>query len=162
MGTEYKPTNVKLVYTDSEGKYSIPQTFANTGLMGRLDETHVIIYEPGYQAYIMVVDETSKEHDHPFKTLNNIVKLERIPSRFSHKHHVETVNDALKGIYEYPYTHVRAEFFRRVEWEERKHVIMVIRDSTGGIQGHAMPAPRVGGKRFPQENKRGGVFGPAK
>ncbi|MBI4825658.1 MAG: HEAT repeat domain-containing protein [Nitrospirae bacterium] len=140
---------VKLVYTENNGKYEIPRIFANLGLMSRLESTNVIIYQPGYQAYIMKIwdDNPYSKPDPSFKEKNNVVKLDRIPPMFDHKEHYEKIDDALEGIDVYPpysytadsgmpwekvfeiflKTHAKDQLLRRVEWEGKRG------DSLSGI-----------------------------
>jgi hypothetical protein len=128
----------KLVYTDNNGQYNIPVTMLNTGLLGYLASTDVIIYEPGYQAYIVTIYRGS---DKQFKQINNIVKLDRIPPNFDYEEHYDHIARVLAGI-ESHYdilpsqessaaldriirmdlqgVHLREEFLRRVKWEERR------------------------------------------
>jgi hypothetical protein len=133
--------DVKLLYTDKKGRYEIPRILANLGLLGHLESTHVIIYQPGYQAYIIRVWHDTERTDRSFKEKDNSVKLERIPPNFNHKEHYRRIEEALWGIREsYDYsdekgsemiwnkllqinlkTHLeKDEFLRRVEWEERR------------------------------------------
>ena len=133
--------DVKLVYTDKKGRYEIPRTFANLGLLGHLESTRVIIYQPGYQAYIIIIWHESERTDRSFKEKDNAVKLERIPPNFNHKEHYRRIDQALWGIREsYDYSDEKGsemtwtkllqinlksrlekdEFLKRVEWEERR------------------------------------------
>ena len=105
----------KLVYTDNKGKYNIPLTMLNTGLLGYLASTDVIIYEPGYQAYIVTIYRGS---DKKFKRINNIVKLERIPPHFNHKEHDKRIESASRGMDDDIILY--QEFIRRADWEERR------------------------------------------
>ena len=119
-----------LVYTDDQGMYRIPWQFINTGLVGWLESTNLIIYQPGYQAF---TDRKWQGNlPAPFQK-DTIVKLERIPPGFDHQKHYERITDVLRGI-DIGYTG-RAlpteeivekiaimagywEFMRRIEWEE--------------------------------------------
>jgi hypothetical protein len=132
---------VKLVYTDKKGRYEIPRISANLDLLGHLESTHVIIYQPGYQAYIIRIWHETERTDRSFKEKDNIVKLDRIPPNFNHKENYRRIDQALWGIREsYDYSDEKAsemtwnkllqinlktclekeEFLRRVEWEERR------------------------------------------
>jgi hypothetical protein len=132
-----------LVYTDSKGKYDIAKAFYNLGLMALFESTNIIIYQPGYQAYIRQIyqDNPDSEPSSSFKEKDNMVKLERIPPNFSYREHYDKIGHALWGIHDYPYAYPRREeqmtwqrlleinlkaipekeeFLRRVEWEERR------------------------------------------
>jgi hypothetical protein len=134
---------VRLTYTDHQGRYDIPRVSANLGLMGRLDSTNVIIYQPGYKAYIIRLfhnDPYAREEPR-FKETGNRVALERIPPGFSHQKQVDAIEQALWGIDEYWYYYPqppddiswdrmmaikmngsveKRELLRRLEWEERR------------------------------------------
>jgi len=90
----------RLVYTDKKGFYDIPRILANLGLLGFLESTNVIIYQPGYQAYIARIwhDSPYTKPDPSFGTKDNMVKLDRIPPNFNHKEHYQRIDDALRGI----------------------------------------------------------------
>lgn len=133
--------DVRLVYTDKKGRYEIPRLSANLGLLGHLESTAVVIYQPGYQAYILRIWHETERTDRSFKEKDNTVKLERIPPNFSHKEHYRRIDEALWGIRE-SYddsdgkdsgltwekllqinlkTHLeKDEFLRRADWEERR------------------------------------------
>jgi hypothetical protein len=134
---------VKLVYTDSKGQYTVPRVAANMGLSSVLEKTVVIIYEPGYQAYIQRIDSDSPESkkDRSFQEKNNLVKMERIPPYFSHGAHYQRIREAveLRGdetVYameseeNIPWSKIKEmqlkfipeteEFLRRVKWEDRR------------------------------------------
>lgn len=137
----------RLVYTDKQGAYHIPRVLANVGLLGMLESTNVIIYQPGYQAYIEGIshDSPSGQPTSRFKPRDHTVKLDRIPPNFSHENHFEKIDHALWGIHEYPYVYPdendpwmtwnkllegnlkavpdKGEFLRRVEWEERRGLL---------------------------------------
>lgn len=133
------PLQVSLVYTDNDGKYNVQARKANMGLIAFLDSTHVIIYEPGYVAYIVrMIHHAShvwaKKIQH-FKDQDNLVKLQRIPSNFDHRAHYKKIDRALDNLYENEtgftdaaQTKLRMtgpilekrEFLRRVEWEKRR------------------------------------------
>jgi hypothetical protein len=136
----------KLAYTDSRGQYTIPRVSTNMGLSSVLEETIVIIYEPGYQAYIQRINHISPERktDRPFQEKNNPVNLERIPPYFNYSDHYSGIDRAMGGLREPPmvYPHEvgskmpwskimetqlkflpeREEFLRRIEWERRRPV----------------------------------------
>jgi len=138
----------KLIYTDKKGSYHIPQIIPNLGLIGMLGSTNVIIYQPGYQAYILKI-----WHDSPytrgdigppsfFKEKDHIVKLERIPPNFNYEEHYRRMESFLSDIREYDWTHPiwgeplswekrmelnlkggvveKIEFLRRPEWEANR------------------------------------------
>lgn len=132
-----------LVYTDQKGKYDIVKAFYNLGLMGFFESTNMVVYQPGYQAYIKQIwkDNTYSKPDTSFKEKDNVVKVDRIPPNFSHRNHYEKIDEALWGIRDYPYVYPlsqdrmtwqrlldmnlkaipeKEEFLRRVEWEERR------------------------------------------
>lgn len=144
MGGYSELIEVRLVSTDKKGRYEIPRVVANLGLLGMLESTNIIIYQPGYQAYIVRAwhDSPYAKPDPSFKAKDNLVKLDRIPLSFSHREHYEKIDHALGGIHEYPYAYPdkndpwmtwnkllevnlkavpeKEEFLRRVEWEERR------------------------------------------
>lgn len=122
-----------LVSTDKKGEYNSPRKFYYLGFLSFMTSTNVVIYQPGYQAYI--------ESDSSFKEKNNIVKLDRIPANFSYKEHYEKIDRALGGIDSFQYpdgvrieqvwkTFIdrnlksgileKDEFLRRAEWEEKR------------------------------------------
>jgi HEAT repeat protein len=136
----------ELVYTDKEGRYNIKRFLANLGLLSSLESTQIIIYQPGYQAYIVKIwhDSTYSKPDLSFKEKDNIVKLDRIPPNFNHKEHYEKIDDALRGIDAYfgdpdkgmnwkklaeinLKTLEKDKLLRRAEWEGRRS------DSLGGV-----------------------------
>ncbi len=143
---EYSTELIKaeLIYTDKQGRYEIPKMLTNIGLLGTLDSTNIIIYQPGYQVYTARVlhDSPYEKPDNSFKEKDNIVKLDRIPPNFSYRKHYEKIEGALRGIREYSRgdsTHFevditwekaikmnlrgvpeREELLRRAEWEERR------------------------------------------
>ena len=98
---------VVLICSDKDGRYHIPSTLPIAGLLSRLRSTNVIIYQPGYQAYIVTIwhDSPYAKPDPNFKDEDNIVKLDRIPPNFSHKKHYEDIDHALWGIDDYPYVY---------------------------------------------------------
>lgn len=133
---------ITLVYTDDQGMYRIPRQFINTGLIGLLESTNLVIYQPGYQAF--TDRKWQGDLPAPFQK-DTIVKLERIPPGFDHQKHHERITDALRGIDIDYYEGVdnltgRAlsteeivekiaimaeywEFLRRVEWEEKREIV---------------------------------------
>jgi len=133
--------DVKLICTDKKGRYEIPRISANLGLLGHLESTSVIIYQPGYQATIIRIWHETERTDRSFKEKDNTVKLERIPPNFNHKEHYRRIDQALWGIREsYDNSDEKGsemtwnkllqinlktllekdEFLKRVEWEERR------------------------------------------
>jgi hypothetical protein len=135
----------RLVYTDKNGTYRIPQVLPNLGLLAGLESTSVIIYQPGYQAYTRRIwhDHPSSKGESSFKERNNAVKLDRIPPNFNHPKHMQTLMDALRPIDAYgpedpvwggPLTWKKRkelnlksgvlekeELLRRAAWEERRN-----------------------------------------
>ena len=110
MGAYDETIGARLIYSDGKGRYTIPTFFANLGLMGFLDSTNIIIYQPGYQAYIIELHPSNPLNpfsdpeggdDMNFKAKNNVVKLDRIPPNFSHKEHMNRIDRALWGIDDY-------------------------------------------------------------
>lgn len=139
---------VRLAYTDRNGRYDIPRFYANLGLTSFFESTNVIIYEPGYQAYIVTVWHDSPYAKPPisFREKDHVIRLDRIPPNFSHREHYKKIEDALWGIDddppfymhpEQPVTwekrlkiylrlkgfHEKEEFLRRVEWEDRRAIM---------------------------------------
>lgn len=140
---EYTTDLIKaeLVYTDKQGRYEIPKILANIGLLGELDSTNIIIYQPGYQVYTVRISHDSyAKPEKSFKEKDNIVKLDRIPPHFNHKAHYREIEGALRGIDEYHYSYPvpkdpgmtwdkilrinlkgiteKEELLMRAEWEE--------------------------------------------
>jgi hypothetical protein len=127
MGSDESFLTITSAYTDDKGGYLVPKISANLGLLTLLDSTYIIIYQPGYEAYIVRED---------FKEKENLVKLDRIPPDFDHKSHYKKITDFLWDVREYEdvYTGFLAtdnprmtgpilelrEFLRRVEWEDRR------------------------------------------
>jgi hypothetical protein len=137
-----------LVHTDKKGTYSsIPITLFPTTLTRSLElATIIIVYQPGYQAYI----NRERKQDikaNNFKKKDNIILLNRIPPNFNHKKHYERITGALSEmgeIHTIPPIDYNAslkgdtrmawdkfvdkallsvpkeEFLRRVEWENRR------------------------------------------
>lgn len=134
----------RLVYSDSKGNYEIPRIFVMLGLIAAFDSTNIVVYQPGYQAYIVNIEPRNKYYkpDPNFKKKDSVVKLDRIPPNFNHKEHYDKIDRALWGMDEYPYVYPqpqdkwmnwnklikmnlrglpeKEEFLRRVEWEERR------------------------------------------
>jgi hypothetical protein len=134
----------KLVYTDKKGTYHISRFVPNLGLSGVLESTQIIIYEPGYQAYITEIHHNSpvRETDESFKVRDDIIKLDRIPPNFSHREHYEKIERSLWGLRENDRTDPisgkplswekrmelslkggileKEELLRRAEWEENR------------------------------------------
>lgn len=139
LGPGSFPVKATLVYTDREGRYSIPKFNADIGLLGALEATHIIIYQPSYEAYIVNIcyaDAFCQKND-AVKEKNNFAKLDRIPPGFSHKEHVEKIERSLGCINDYLHigdteTWNRVsdinilivppveEFLRKTEWESRR------------------------------------------
>jgi hypothetical protein len=135
---------VRLVYTDKKGTYHIARILPNLGLSGVLESTNVIIYQPGYQAYIARIwhDSPYTKPDPSFKPKDNIAKLDRIPPDFDHKEHYRMIENALSQIREHGWEDriwgkrltweerlrlnlksgilEKEELFRRPEWEEKR------------------------------------------
>ncbi len=144
-GHHSEPLKAVLVYTNEHGKYAIPRQFLNTGLTWVLEGTTIIIYQPGYQAWIGVHSYQPGNQrlfgkERTFSHTENKVKLERIPPGFDFKKHHEKITDALRG-FDYYYnagmdpmtgrplllrkiikrtadTAAQWEFLRRIEWEK--------------------------------------------
>lgn len=142
-GGSSEPIETKLVYTDKKGGYDIPQILANLGLLGFLESTNVIVYQPGYQTYIAKIwhDSPYAKPDPSFKAKDNLIKLDRIPPNFNHREHYEKMDHALLAIRDYDWTDPirgkpltwekrmelslrtgileKEEILRRAEWERR-------------------------------------------
>ncbi len=133
----------RLIDTDESGRYHLPEASYNMGLLAFFEATHIIIYQPGYRAYIRRIDNNNpyQKPDPSLKDVGNIVKLDPIGPDFSHKKHCDEIDAALWGIDSFSYpdpalgepkvswpTFVnrnlksgiieKAEFLRRVEWEQ--------------------------------------------
>jgi hypothetical protein len=110
---------VHLVYTDKEGRYEIPEVPIDFYQSGFLESENLLIYEPGYQVYMAGVgeDRAGREEDFSFRKAGHLVKLKRIPPFFSHRKHVEEIENALWNIKEYPYDMTQSE--ESMTWEER-------------------------------------------
>lgn len=125
-GGNSEMVDVKLIYTDKKGSYQIPMFMANLGLIGFFESTQMIIYQPGYQAYIITIwhNSRSSKPDPNFKNKENIVKLDRIPPNFSHRKHYEDIDHALWGIDNRDHVALeKKELLRRIEWEERRGIM---------------------------------------
>lgn len=111
-------------YTDAQGRYQIPRIFAYLGLITVFESTWVIVYEPGYQAYIRELDYLHRyaKPDPLFKAKGNLVQLDRVPPNFDQKKHVDTIEDSLWLIdrVDDRFAPEVAEFLRRLEWEDRR------------------------------------------
>ena len=140
MGSSSDLIDAKLTLTNTAGKYELPFAFANTGLSGSLDSTHVIIYQPGYKAYMKLIwhDSPYAKPDPEFQNRGNVVRLERIPPDFDHKTHYEQIAEALRLMERHDYASEQEQgwegivkrglktafegdqLLRRVEWEQRR------------------------------------------
>jgi hypothetical protein len=140
MARSSEIAGVKLVYTDPEGRYEIPLTLLNMGLLGVLDETHFLIYAPGYEAYMVEEDARRTKGRPDFRSSGNLVTLGRIGPNFDHRGHWESMERALWGLDANIFRDLRhedrattptdslelrmmgvvekAEFLRRIEWEK--------------------------------------------
>lgn len=93
LGWSSKLINSTLVQTDANGKYEIPFKLVILEFNSFFEETNIIVYQPGYRAYIKKIE--GRKADKGFKKKNNIIKLDRIPPNFNHKAHYEMIDDAL-------------------------------------------------------------------
>jgi hypothetical protein len=136
----------EIVYTDNDGKYSVPKSLTSKGLLDTLESTTIIIYQPGYQVYINR-DSPWNEKPNNFKKKDNLITLDRIPPNFDHKNHYEKITSALSKMGESviipPIDYdaspkgdkrmdwdkfvdksqpsiLKEEFLRRAEWENRR------------------------------------------
>ena len=75
MGSRSELIDSKLLYTDAQGRYEIARTFANLGLTGSLDSTRVLIYQPGYRAYIVTLYSHESRRPASFKDSGNSPSL---------------------------------------------------------------------------------------
>ena len=118
-GGSPEPIGTRLVYTDTKGFYDIQRILANLGLLGFLESTNVIIYQPGYQAYTIRISHHSpyEQPTSSFKDKDNIVKLDRIPPNFDHKEHYRMIENALSSIREYGWED--RIWGKKLTWEER-------------------------------------------
>ncbi|MBU1053154.1 MAG: hypothetical protein KKC46_04900 [Proteobacteria bacterium] len=84
---------ISALYTDKKGDYHISRILSNTGLLGALESTNIIIYQPGYQIYAKRIWHFSGDGkpDSLFKEKDNIVKLDRIPPNFNHQNHYREI-----------------------------------------------------------------------
>jgi hypothetical protein len=139
--------DVKMVYSDDSGNYTIPQV-TDSDREGNLTRSTIIVYQPGYEAEIKTItNETShSERQQDFKTTGNIIKLQRIPPKFDHRKHRESIHDALTRLEDEserldkdPLTgepievskrvqelienipKIRQELLVRTKWEERRY-----------------------------------------
>jgi hypothetical protein len=116
--------SVEATNTNAAGEYFIPFTILIPSFLGWHDETYIIIYEPGFQAYIPRTYRDSKKDS--FKTSGNLVELQRIPPDFDHADHFEWIQDFLRGLSSRGHVTVGAneflgqELLRRAEWEQRR------------------------------------------
>ena len=136
MGGHDEMIKATLVYTDQKGTYQIPMTYAYLGLLSTGPWTNVIIYQPGYEAYIVRHDAESS-----FRAMENVIKLDRIPPLFDHKKHYRDITDALHGMNDPGFVplpdglrptwkmfgeehistvRIRNELLGRAEWETRR------------------------------------------
>jgi hypothetical protein len=134
------PLEVKLTYTTDKGRYLVPKVSANLGLSAYLESTYIIIYQPGYESYIVHISNFDpygwSSPPKNFKEKENLVKLDRVPPDFDHKAHYEKITHCLWAFREYediytgflptgkprmsgPILEMK-EFLRRVEWEDRR------------------------------------------
>lgn len=140
LGSTSDLIDAKLTSTNAAGKYELPVAFANTGLSGVLESTHVIIYQPGYQVYVKLLehDNPYAKHDPDFRNIGNIVRFERIPPDFDHKAHYRRIEEAIRLLERHDYSETkdlswagilksglripleRDQFMRRAEWEQRR------------------------------------------
>ncbi len=131
------PCQTTLVYTDKEGKYTVPKQNCDTGLFAFFDSTNVIIYKPGYVSYRI----NDQAHPYPspkttnFKQQDNLVQLKRIPPYFNHKKHFDDIERALLYLDEYDTVYAippllksrttgpileKREFLKYIEWEAER------------------------------------------
>lgn len=105
MHTGSELIKTELVTTDKNGNYSLGGFIAFLGLTAWHDYTQIIVYRPGYQAYIKRISEQSSYADkkQDFKTTDNLVRLERIPPDFDYGKQYKEIEDALRGIDDYSY-----------------------------------------------------------
>lgn len=137
MSSEF--VDCRLVYTDVQGRYEIPRTYLFLNIVTPLDSTRVVIYQPGYQAYIKRIlhDSPYAREDPDFREQDNFVKLARIPQSFKFREHASAIEFALGNMSFYitgpemengmtwqrslavglKTIPAKAEFLRRVEWE---------------------------------------------
>lgn len=93
----------ELVKTNKNGNYSLGGFIAFLGLTAWHDYTQVVIYQPGYQAYLDRTWEQSSYSDKKqnFKISDNLIRLKRIPPDFDHGKHYGDIEDALRGLDDY-------------------------------------------------------------
>lgn len=127
MDTKPGLLDVKLINTENNGKYVIPKAMAAIGEKEYLEATYIVIYQPGYEAYIKTIWHNSPyaKPDPDFKISDNIVKLKRIPLKFDHRKHYDEIEHALRGLdREGPSSEggtKAQEFLSRAKWEERRY-----------------------------------------
>lgn len=131
---------VKMVYTDKAGRYEIPATVVPLDLLSEYEDTGLLIYQPGYQAYFGA--RYPGPNPPSFKKSGNIVKLDRIPPNFNHREQYERIEVFLSHIEPYGGEDPiwgkkltreeqiklnlksgiieKNELLLRVEWEERR------------------------------------------
>ncbi len=134
MQTELEDAQLK--YTDKKGKYYFTVKFTND----YLDSVNIIVYEPGYQAYIKRnwFNNPYSKPEQEFSAQDQAVKLQRLPANFDYGKHYEAVEQALWGVNDFYLDQnaqmtweqllknklktvpEKAEFLRRIEWEERR------------------------------------------
>ncbi len=146
MGRDTILHDAVLVYTDAKGRYSAPPSAENYGLLAQTGSTFLIVYEPGYEAYIAEDGERWRSRV-TFPAKDNAVKLKRILPNFSHDKHVREIENALRGFEtragSYPEDLERhwdesmsvklkdvkkIEFMRMIEWEKRRANEEEVRD----------------------------------
>lgn len=134
------PIEAEHVYTDTEGKYNIAKRKLNTNLIGKLESTHILIYQPGYVAYFNKSEYLWAKPTLTFPQTNNLVNLERVPPDFNHRTQYEAIEDIAElvediGVSNYytgepiPFEKVIhrkskvvnvLELLRRAEWENER------------------------------------------
>lgn len=131
----------ELVKTDKNGNYSLGGFIAFLGLTAWHDYTQIVIYQPGYQAYLDRTWEQSSYSDKKqhFKISDNLIRLKRIPPHFDHGKHYRDIEDALRGLEDYSAMRpdgsvswegvkrnalkghsVKLELLQRAYWEEER------------------------------------------
>ena len=129
-----------LVHTDGQGRYRVPRQLLQIGLTWWLGRMVIIIYQPGYQAYIKdrwESEATALAHK------GNIVRLKRVPPGFNHFKHHSRITNALQGLDDLTggesingrplafgslmkRNAIKVElwrFLRRIEWEEKRRSV---------------------------------------
>jgi hypothetical protein len=133
-------SDVRLVNSNSKGEYLIPRLTIKTGYLGYVETLSVVVYQPGYQAYIKSITLSGPyaKQDSEFQEKHNRIKLQRIPDKFDYRKHYESIENSLNGIYD-SYSNDMAtiewesllqmklrafpeknELLRRAEWEQRR------------------------------------------